>query len=93
MILPLLIPLLLACLVFMQQAQATDLDSVLPNGNTADGSGVLVSLTSGVWNRGLGFEALNHDTAGKNNTATGVRALLSDTSGSYNTATGGLCAL
>src|SRR6266496_4198794 len=85
---PLLTALLLVCLAFLPGAQATDLDSVLPNGNTADGSGVLVNLTSGVWNSGFGFEALNHDTAGKNNTATGVRALFSDTSGSNNTATG-----
>jgi hypothetical protein len=49
---------------------------------------VLVSLTSGVWNSGFGFQALNHDTAGKDNTATGLRALLSNTSGSNNTATG-----
>src|SRR6266487_3376665 len=85
---PLLILLLLVCFAFMQKAQATDLDSVLSNGNTADGSGVLVSLASGVWNSGFGFEALNHETAGKDNTATGVRALFSNTSGSNNTATG-----
>jgi hypothetical protein len=84
----LLIPLLLACFALLPGAQATDLDSVLPNGNTADGSGVLVSLTSGVWNSGFGFQVLNHDTAGKDNTATGVRALFSDTTGSNNTATG-----
>jgi Chaperone of endosialidase len=85
---PLLLPLLLACFGLLPRAQATDLDSVLPNGNTADGSGVLVSLTSGVWNSGFGFQVLNHDTAGKSNTATGVRALFSDTSGSNNTANG-----
>src|SRR6266550_238730 len=81
---PLLLPWLLACFGLLPRAQATDLDSVLPNGNTADGSGVLVSLTSGVWNSGFGFQVLNHDTAGKSNTATGVRALFSDTSGSNN---------
>ncbi len=85
---PLLLPWLLACFGLLPRAQATDLDSVLPNGNTADGSGVLVSLTSGVWNSGFGFQVLNHDTAGKSNTATGVRALFSDTSGSNNTANG-----
>ena len=85
---PLLLPLLLACFGLLPRAQATDLDSVLPNGNTADGSGVLVSLTSGVWNSGFGFQALNHDTAGKSNTATGVRALFSNTSGSNNIANG-----
>jgi len=83
-----LIPLLLVCFAFMPRVQAADPDTILPNGNTAEGSGVLVSLTSGVWNSGFGFEALNHDTAGKDNTATGVRALFSNTSGSNNTATG-----
>jgi hypothetical protein len=85
---PLLLPLLLACFGLLPRAQATDLDSVLPNGNTADGSGALVSLTSGVWNSGFGFQALNHDTAGKSNTAAGVRALFSNTSGSNNIANG-----
>ena len=84
----LLIALMLVCFVLLPGAQATDLDSVLPNGNTADGSGVLVGLTSGVWNSGFGFQALNHDTAGKDNTATGLRGLFSNTSGSNNTATG-----
>src|SRR6266508_2754026 len=83
-----LIPLVLTCFAFMPGAQAAEPDTILPNGNTAEGSGVLVSLTSGVWNSGFGFEALNHDTAGKDNTATGVRALFSNTSGSNNTATG-----
>jgi hypothetical protein len=76
------------CFELSQQAQATEPGTILPNGNTAEGSGVLVSLTSGVWNSGFGFQALNHDTAGKSNTATGVRALFSDTTGSNNTATG-----
>ncbi len=82
-----LIPLVLTCLAFMPRAQAAELD-ILPNGNTAYGSGVLVNLTSGVWNSGFGFQALNHDTAGNINTATGVRALFSNTGGSNNTATG-----
>jgi hypothetical protein len=83
----LLIPILLVCFALMQKAQATQLD-ILANGNTAYGSGVLVSLTSGVWNSGFGFQALDHDTAGKINTATGLRALFSNTSGSNNTANG-----
>ncbi len=83
-----LILLALACFAFMQRAQAAEPDTILPNGNTAEGSGVLVGLTSGVWNSGFGFQALNHDTAGKDNTATGVRALFSNTSGSNNTANG-----
>jgi len=84
----LLVCVLLVCFELSQQAQATEPGTILPNGNTAEGSGGLVSLTSGVWNSGFGFQALNHDTAGKSNTATGVRALFSDTTGSNNTATG-----
>ena len=85
---PLLVFALLVCFSLSQTAQAIEPDTILPNGNTAEGNGVLVSLTSGVWNSGFGFEALNHDNAGKDNTATGVRALFSDTSGSNNIATG-----
>jgi len=86
----LLIPLslLLASFAFVQQTQATEPDTILPNGNTAEGSGVLVSLTSGVWNSGFGFQALNHLTGGNQNTATGLRALSSDINGGFNTATG-----
>src|SRR6266568_3962055 len=85
---PLLILLLLVCFAFMQKAQATDLDSVLPNGNTADGSGVLVSLASGVWNSGFGFDALYRNTIGDVNTATGYQALNRNTIGTNNTANG-----
>jgi len=75
-----LIPLLLVCFAFSQQAQAQT--------NTAFGNGALVSLTTGIWNSAFGFEALNHDTIGNQNTATGVRALFSDINGGYNTAYG-----
>jgi trimeric autotransporter adhesin len=67
---------------------ATDLGGVLPNNNTADGTGVLISLTTGVNNSGFGFQALNHDSSGSGNTATGSHALFSNTGGSYNTASG-----
>jgi uncharacterized coiled-coil protein SlyX len=80
--------LLLVCFAFMQKAQAAEPNTILPNGNTAEGNGVLVSLTTGVWNSGFGFQALNHDTSGGNNSAIGFRALFSNTSGSNNTATG-----
>jgi hypothetical protein len=75
-----LIPLLLICFAFSQQAQAQT--------NTSFGNGALVSLTTGIWNSAFGFEALNHDTSGNQNTATGVRALFSDINGGYNTAYG-----
>jgi trimeric autotransporter adhesin len=70
------------------KAQATDLDPVLPNGNTADGSGVLINLTTGINNSGFGFLALFNNTSGSENTATGHSALQSNTTGNDNTATG-----
>jgi uncharacterized coiled-coil protein SlyX len=84
----LLLMLVLAWFGLSLKVLATDLGSVLPNANTADGSGVLVSLTSGVNNSGFGFQALNHDTNGNANTATGLRALFSNTTGNNNTANG-----
>jgi uncharacterized coiled-coil protein SlyX len=80
--------LLFVCFALSPKVQATDLGSVLPGQNTADGSGVLVSLTTGVWNTGIGFQALNHDTSGNQNTAEGYRALFNNTTGRYNTANG-----
>jgi uncharacterized coiled-coil protein SlyX len=67
--------------------------------NTAEGTSALFSLTSGVNNTALGFQALFSNTAegfralfrntsGTQNTATGVQALLNNTSGIFNTATG-----
>ena len=67
---------------------ATDTGSVLPNGNTADGAGVLISLTNGIWNSGFGNQALNHDTSGSSNTAAGFRSLFYNSTGNHNTATG-----
>ena len=84
----LLLILVLAWFGLSPKVLATDLGSVLPNSNTADGSGVLVSLTSGVNNSGFGFQALYHDTSGNANTAAGLRALFSNTTGSSNTANG-----
>jgi len=83
----LLMPVL-AWFALSPKVLATDLGSALPNANTADGSGVLVSLTSGVNNAGFGFQALYHYTSGSANTATGLRALFSNTTGSSNTANG-----
>src|SRR2546430_913693 len=77
-----------ACLGVAPLIQASDLGGVLPNGNTADGTGVLVNLTTGVWNSGFGFQALNHDDSGGSNTATGVEALFNNTMGERNGANG-----
>jgi endosialidase-like protein len=88
-VLPCLIAGMLICVGLCPRAQATDQGSVLPNGNTADGSGVLINLTTGVTNSGFGFQALNHNTGGSGNTATGYQALYSNSTGNTrNTATG-----
>jgi hypothetical protein len=50
------------------------LDGVLSNGINAAGVGVLLNLTSGAWNSGFGFRALNRNTTGRSNTATDVKA-------------------
>jgi hypothetical protein len=82
----------LASFGLLPKGHATDLGSVLPNANTADGSGVLINLTPGVNgginNSGFGFQALNKNTDGINNTATGSQALFSNEGGDDNTANG-----
>jgi hypothetical protein len=70
-----LIPLLLACFGLLPNAQATDLESALPNGNTADGVDVLGNLSTGAWNSGFGYKALEAETTGSLNTAVVIRAL------------------
>jgi hypothetical protein len=80
--------LALACFALLPEALATDLGGVLPGNNTADGTGVLISLTSGTDNSGFGFSALTHDSSGNGNTADGVNALNTNTTGNFNTATG-----
>ena len=69
---PLLIALALVCFGLGPNAKATDTDGALPFGNEADGIGVLTSLTTGAWNSGIGFNALNQDTTGSLNTASGT---------------------
>jgi len=59
-----------------------------PNNNTAEGSGALFSLTSGINNTALGTRALFTNDTGNYNTATGSLALERNRSGSLNTATG-----
>ena len=65
-------------------------DGGYANGNTAEGTDALFSLTSGVWNVAIGFQALHSDNTGTQNTATGYRALFSNTTGSRSTAYGSL---
>jgi trimeric autotransporter adhesin len=86
----LFVPLLLACFALSPRAQAVvpAPDGGYANGNTAEGTNALFSLTSGVWNTAVGAQALNHDTTGGANTATGLQALFNNTIGNRNTAYG-----
>jgi hypothetical protein len=62
-------------------------DGDLGNGNTAEGTGALFSLTTGVNNTAMGFDAL-YNNNGDYNTANGYQALYTNTTGTNNTATG-----
>ena len=58
------------------------------NGNTAEGTGALFSLTTGSDNTAIGFDALDLNTMGAANTAIGFGTLTFNTTGHNNTATG-----
>jgi hypothetical protein len=86
----LLIPLMLVCLSFTPIARAVNPppDGGYGGQNTAEGTDALFSLTTGVWNVAVGFQALHGDTIGNQNTATGYNALFSNISGNKSTAYG-----
>jgi len=63
-------------------------DGGYPNGNTAEGTDALFSVTTGFDNAALGFNALYSVTTGSANTATGWTALQNNTTGFNNTANG-----
>ena len=87
-----LIPLVLAlaalALVPAARALRPSPDGGYPNETTAEGDGVLFSLTTGEGNTALGSNALHANTTGSNNTATGCNALRFHILGDHNTATG-----
>ena len=86
----LLIPLVLACFVLLQRAQAVSPppDGLYFGANTAEGgAGALFNLTTGTNNTALGSEALFSLTTGTQNTATGAQALKNNTA-DHNTADG-----
>jgi hypothetical protein len=60
------------------------------NGNTAEGTDALLTLTTGSNNTAIGAFALVINTTGTDNTATGSGALIFNRTGSDNTATGSL---
>jgi hypothetical protein len=102
----LFVSLLIGCFAISPMAQAVSPapDGGYSNGNTAEGTNALFSLTNGATNTGIGVNALfslrtgSQNTAvGANalknntasqNTAVGVQALVNNTSGSDNTANG-----
>ncbi len=87
---PLLVSVLHVCFAFFPSAQAVvpAPDGGYPNGNTAEGTLALFSVTSGIDNTALGFTALFNNTTGFGNAATGWRALFFNRTGFHNTAPG-----
>jgi hypothetical protein len=63
-------------------------DGGYANGNTAEGTDALFSLTIGTDNTAAGFLALFHNTTGFDNTANGFEALALNTTGFQNVANG-----
>jgi hypothetical protein len=102
----LLIPLVLGCFALSPMAQAVvpAPDGGYVGGNTAEGQGALLNLTTGTFNTGTGYFSLQSNTTGnfntaigagalfnntaEQNTAIGAGALLSNTTGNLNTASG-----
>src|SRR5205814_189936 len=87
-----LVALVLAVAFFAlaSTAQAVDPppDGGYPNGNTAEGTNALFSLTNGADNTAIGASALASNTTGDSNTGIGFHALVSNTTDANNTATG-----
>ena len=98
--------LALGTLALVQRSQAVNPppDGGYAGGNTAEGQGALLNLTSGTFNTAVGFQSLSGLKEGKfntalgagtllfnvadENTAAGAAALLSNTVGNFNTANG-----
>jgi uncharacterized coiled-coil protein SlyX len=85
-----LVALTLACFGLWPTARAVTPppDGGYADGNTAEGSNALFSLTTGVKNTANGYLALFSNTTGQLNTAIGSQALYTNTTGSTNTAAG-----
>jgi hypothetical protein len=80
----------LTCVVGLPQAQALNPapDGGYPGDNTAEGTGALFNLTSGVQNTAIGAATLHMNTTGNYNTAVGDLALTRNVTGRLNTAVG-----
>jgi hypothetical protein len=86
---PVLITFAFVCFALVQNTQAVSPapDGGYPGGNTAEGQGALLSLTTGGFNTAVGFFSLRSDTTGSFNTAIGAGTLLANTADA-NTAVG-----
>ena len=88
----LLVPLALAWFALSPTPKAFGVtpapDGGYANGNTAEGTNALLSLTTGGFNTATGDEALQANTTGNYNTANGAGALQNNTTGRSNTANG-----
>jgi hypothetical protein len=90
-LLPILLTFGLVCFGLVQNAQAVNPppDGGYPGGNTAEGTGALLSLgPNGFNNTAIGFLSLKNNTQGDSNTAVGAGALFSNRGEGQNTATG-----
>jgi trimeric autotransporter adhesin len=81
--------LVLACCALLQKSEALSPapDGGYAGGNTAEGQGALLNLTSGTFNTAVGLFSLRSNTQNKFNTAIGAGTLLANTADN-NTATG-----
>jgi len=82
--------LTLVCFGFLPRLQAVSPppDGGYPGGNTAEGDGALLSLTSGNYNTAVGFLSLLSTTTNSFNTGVGAGTLLSNVDGSLDTPDG-----
>src|SRR4029077_3994916 len=90
-LLPILLTFALVCFAPVQNAQAVNPppDGGYPGGNTAEGTGALLSLgVNGFNNTAIGFLSLKSNTQGDFNTAVVAGALFSNRGEGQNTATG-----
>jgi Chaperone of endosialidase len=79
----------IGCFTISQEIEALSPppDGGYPGGNTAEGQNALLSLSTGIYNTGVGIFSLESNSDGKFNTATGAGTLLLNTA-DENTATG-----
>jgi trimeric autotransporter adhesin len=83
-----IIPVFLIALSLTAQAVVPAPDGGYPHQNTAEGTGALLSLTTGGFNTAVGYLSLSGNTTGGYNTANGALALTDNDTGHSNTANG-----